>query len=257
MKKIALLLLFLVAFCVSKAPAQTPLTGRDVARLVDEVDTSRDSRKTMLMVIERGDQRLMRKMESFTKKFPPDERSLIRFEAPSDIRDTSYLTWSWDSPEREDDMWVFLPTANIVRRISGGGKKGSFMRSDLANEDIEKRAVADDTQTILRNEAVKDHDCWVVEYVPVDTSETGYSKRIAWIRKDINLPVRIDYYDKRGELCKTAHHGGFKQIEGIWTSTRALITSPHKHSRTMLQLKDIKYNTGLASTFFDQSNLIR
>lgn len=257
MKKLTLPLLFLIALCVTKAPAQTPLSGRDVARLVDGVDTSRDSHKTMLMVIERGGQKLTRKMETFTKKFPPDERSLIRFAAPSDIRDTSYLTWSWDSPALEDDMWVFLPTENIVRRISGGGKKGSFMRSDLANEDIEKRAVADDTQTILRNEIVDKNDCWVVEYRPVNLKETGYSKRIAWIRKDIKLPIHIDYYDKRGKLCKTSFFGGFKQIKGIWTSTRTLVTSPHKKSRTMMQLTNIQYNTGLPSTFFEQSNLTR
>lgn len=257
MKNIALLLSFLFIFSITEAPASTTLTGRDIARLVDEVDTSLDTRKTMLMVIERGGQRLMRKMESFTKKFPPDERSLIRFETPSDIRDTSYLTWSWESPERQDDMWVYLPTENLVRRISGGGKTGSFMRSDLANEDIEKRAVIDDKQKLLKEETIDGFDCWVVEYLPVDKGETGYSKRLAWIRKDIKLPIRIDYYDKREKLCKKTLYGGFKRIQGIWTSTRILVTTPRKKSRTLIQLTDIRYNTGLPSTFFEQSNLTR
>ena len=39
-------------------------------------------------------------------------------------------------------MWVYLPAESLVRRISGGGQKGAFMRSDMANEDIEDRAVA-------------------------------------------------------------------------------------------------------------------
>ncbi|HAL86858.1 MAG TPA: outer membrane lipoprotein-sorting protein, partial [Deferribacteraceae bacterium] len=42
---------------------------------------------------------------------------------------------------REDDMWLYLPAESLVRRISGGGKKGAFMRSDFANEDIQKREV--------------------------------------------------------------------------------------------------------------------
>ena len=36
-------------------------------------------------------------------------------------------------------MWVYMPAESLVRRISGGSKKGSFMRSDYANEDISRR----------------------------------------------------------------------------------------------------------------------
>lgn len=251
---------FFTALLLLAGPLVSPahaITGRDVARLADQADSSRDSQKTMLMVIERDGSRLSRKMLAFTKKFPPDERSLIRFESPPDIRDTSYLTWSWDSPEREDDMWVFLSSENLVRRISGGGKTGSFMRSDMANEDIEKRAVADDLQTILREEALDGKSCWVVRYDPVKKDDSGYSKRIAWIRQDIHLPARIDYYDKHGKQLKTALYGGFEKIEGIWTYTRMRIDTPRHNSTTMIQLTDIRYNTGLAESFFEQSNLKR
>lgn len=251
-----LLLAFILLACPAPGAAAT-LTGREVARLADQADSSRDARKTMLMVINRDGSQLTRKMEMFTKKFPPDERSLIRFEAPPDIRDTSYLTWSWDDPGREDDMWVFLSSENLVRRISGGGKTGSFMRSDLANEDIEKRAVADDAQTLLREETVENVPCWVVEYIPERAGDSGYAKRVAWIRQDIHLPVRIDYHDKRGELLKTALYGGFSQIDGIWTYTRMRIDTPRRGSQTLIQITDVTYNSGLPDSFFEQSNLTR
>ena len=56
-------------------------------------------------------------------------------------------------------MWVFLPAESLVRRISGGGRKGSFMRSDFANEDIEKREVDDDEHRLLRPEGFSSVDC--------------------------------------------------------------------------------------------------
>lgn len=255
MPRLLLLAFFLLACSVQSAAA--PLTGRDVARLADQADSSRDARKVMLMVINRDGSQLTRKMEMYTKKFPPDERSLIRFEAPPDIRDTSYLTWSWDDPGREDDMWVFLSSENLVRRISGGGKTGSFMRSDLANEDIEKRAVTDDAQALLREESVEGAPCWVVEYIPEKSGDSGYAKRVAWIRQDIRLPVRIDYHDKRGELLKTALYGGFSQIDDIWTYTRMRIDTPRRGSHTLIQITDVTYNTGLPDSFFEQSNLRR
>ena len=47
-------------------------------------------------------------------------------------------------------MRVFLPAESLVRRINGGGKKGSFMRSGFANEDIEKREVEGDKHRLLK-----------------------------------------------------------------------------------------------------------
>ena len=94
------------------------LTGRDIALKMDAVDTSCDSRRTSVMVIVRRGKKLVRKMESFNKKFGPDERGLIRFIEPPDVRGIMYLTWSYEDLERDDDMWIFLPAESLVRRIS-------------------------------------------------------------------------------------------------------------------------------------------
>jgi len=128
------------------------LTGRDIALKMDAVDTSKDYKRTAVMVINRKGQKLVRKMKSCNKKYGPDERGLIKFIEPPDVRGIMYLTWSYEDIERDDDMWVFLPAESLVRRINGGGKKGSFMRSDFANEDIEKREADDDEHRLLRSE---------------------------------------------------------------------------------------------------------
>ena len=47
-----------------------------------------------------------------------DERNLIKFIEPPDVRAIMYLTWSYEDIERGDDMWVFLPAESSVRRIS-------------------------------------------------------------------------------------------------------------------------------------------
>ena len=69
------------------------LTGRDIALKMDAVDTSEDLKKTAIMVINRKGQNLVRKMESCNKKYGPDERGLIKFIEPTDVRGIMYLTW--------------------------------------------------------------------------------------------------------------------------------------------------------------------
>ena len=116
-------------------------SGRDIALKVDSVDSSRTSIMSTAMIIKRGNQQFIRSMTITKKKYPDDEKQLIRFLEPGDIRNTAYLTWTYKDIRKDDDLWVYMPAEALVRRISGGGKKGTFMRSDYANEDISRREV--------------------------------------------------------------------------------------------------------------------
>ena len=233
------------------------LTGREIALKMDAVDTSMDGKRTSIMVINRKGQKLVRKMVSFSKKYGSDERRLIKFIEPPDVKGIMYLTWSYEDIDRDDDMWVFLPAESLVRRISGGGKKGSFMRSDFANEDIEIREVDDDEHNVLRSEEFSGVDCYVVERIAKKQKDTNYSKRIVWVRKDTWLPMKTEYYNKRNKHFKTAIYGGFKEIKGIWTFTKMMAETPGKKSKTMMQYDNVDYNIGLSDAIFEQSNLKR
>lgn len=252
-----LFLFFCMLFWTSNVFPDEVLSGREIAQRVNDADTSEDSIRQIIMVIERGDMRLVREMEMVIKKFKPDERNLIRFMEPPDVRNNRYLTWSWEDPDKRSDMWIYMPSENLVRRISDGGKKSAFMRSDLANEDMEKRSVRADEQKLLRQEEVDGQLCLVVEYLPLKNEDSNYSRRVAWIRQDIWNPVRIEYFDKRGELLKTAYYGGYELVDGIWAYKKMLIETPRKKSRTMLQVKSVRYNTGVPESDFEQASLKR
>ena len=259
MKKPWLVLFIVLLSQIPFAVKAAELRGRDIALKMDAVDTSMDSKRTAIMVINRKGQKLMRKMGSFNKKYGPDERGLIKFVDPPDARGIMYLTWSYEDIERDDDMWVFLPAESLVRRISGGDKKGSFMRSDFANEDIEKTEVDDDDDEhkLLGSEEFSGVDCFVVERIAKKQKNTNYSKRIVWVRKDTWLPMKVEYYNKRGKHFKTAIYGGFKEIKGIWTVTKIIAETPRKGSKTLMQYDNVDYNIRLSDSLFEQSNLKR
>jgi len=86
---------------------------------------------------------------------------------------------------------------------------------------------------------------------------TNYSKRIVWVRKDIWLPMKIEYYNKRGKHFKTSIYGGFKEIKGIWTITKIMVETPGKGSKTLMQYDNVDYDIGLSDSLFEQSNLKR
>lgn len=245
---------------LSMAQAQSqPLDGREIALRMHAADTSLDGRRAATMLIERGNQKLVRKLAMLNKKYGADEKTLTRFIEPADVRDTQYLSWSYDDTAKDDDMWVFFPSENLVRRISGGGKKGAFMRSDFANEDIEQRVVDDDSHTLLEETTLAGKAVYLIESTPIPAKarDTNYSKRHIWVDKDTWLAVQIEYFDRRGRLLKRLKQGGIQQIDNIWTATKLIMETPRKKSRTLMQYTDVEYNVDLADSVFQQSSLKR
>ncbi|WP_415717919.1 outer membrane lipoprotein-sorting protein [Maridesulfovibrio sp.] len=252
-KKMFMMIMMVLVFSSSAAA----ITGREVAERMDAVDVSKCGQMDVVMVIRRGEQKMARVMTVRKKKFGDSEKQVIHFAKPADVRGTSYLTWAYKDVGMEDDMWVYMPSESLVRRISGGGKKGPFMRSDYANEDISRREVADDKHTLVGEENLFGVDCYVVEMVPVLPAKTNYTKRLVWIRKDIWLPAKIEYYNKKNTMFKELLYGGYQKIQGIWTTTRQKMTTPARGTETIMEYRNVEYNTGLDDAIFQQTDLKR
>ncbi|MEM8767205.1 MAG: outer membrane lipoprotein-sorting protein [Pseudomonadota bacterium] len=252
------LTLSILASLAASANAESP-TGREIAVKMDAVDTSLDSERTATMVIERGSQRLIRELSMKAKKYGVDERSLIRFVEPADVRDTQYLSWTYDAVNQEDDLWVFFPSENLIRRISGGGKKGSFMRSDFANEDIESRAVDDDVHTFIETTTFGERDVHVIESrpIPAKAKDSNYALRRTWVDAERWLALKVEYFDKRDRMIKRLSQGGVEEIDGIWTATKLIMETPRKNSRTLMQYSGVRYNMDLTDSVFEQTALER
>ena len=231
--------------------------GRDIMQRLDDADTSRDSSRITTMVIQRSGGERVRRMVNWRRNLDGWSQNLSWFEKPDDVRNTAFLSWSYDDPDREDDMWMYLPASALLRRISGSGKKGSFMGSDLANEDIEDRAVDDDIHTFKGWVTCGEFQCASVESVPRNRRDSNYSRRLSHIRTDIWQLVTVEYYDYSSHLLKTASFSDFIQNSGLWSAGRMVVETPREKSRTVITYSDIKYNIGLAEDKFTPQSIKR
>jgi len=237
--------------------AAEELTGRQIMENVDKATKANDTSQIISIVVERGEQKLSRRVRGLNKKTPWGEKDLMTFELPEDVKNIKYLTWNYTDPAQRDDMWVYMPSEKLVRRISGGGMKAVFMRSDLYNEDMKTVNLDDDDYELLRGEKCGETTCHVVQRVKKDQSDTNYARRVVWVRGDIWQPVKVEYFDKKNRLVKTAHMGGFQQIQGYWTRTKMLVTPTHGQSRTILLFSEIQYDLGLADELFEHAELTK
>jgi hypothetical protein len=143
-----------------------------------------------------------------------DSKLLVRFSSPADIRGTAFL--QIEHIDGEDDQWIYLPALKKSRRLVANNKKDSFVGSDFSYGDISLPKVDLYRHTLLRSESWDQQDCYVVESVPIDDtvkSNSGYSKKLSWIRKDTFIEARVEYHDLSGRHLKTQVTSNHKQVQ--------------------------------------------
>ncbi len=257
MLRTALHLLLTILLVAAAAPrAAASLTATEIlqrARKNAQVEQA-DLTLRMLLVNKRGEKR-QRSVEALKKTIDGRIHYIIRFLFPNDIKGTSLLTVQ--NPKGEDDQFIYLPALHRTRRISSSEKSKSFLGTDFSYDDFQSRAVSAGIHTVLGEERVGKSLCYKVESRPKDPSKAAYSRVVTWIRKDIFVPVRGEYYDRHGKLLKELKVVRLEKIDGHWTATRAVMTNVQKHHKTLLEVTRAEYNKPLSDDLFTRAALER
>jgi outer membrane lipoprotein-sorting protein len=234
--------------------AVAEMTGRQVMEAVDDRDTGNDqtAEMTMTLVKSTGRKRV-RKVKVWQKVFNDGDRSLMRFLEPGDVAGTGFLVWEHEGDG--DDQWLYLPAQKKVRRISSDEKEDSFMGTDFSYEDLGSHDLDDYSYVLMPDEQLDGFDCYVVKGVPKPGVKKSYSRTISWVRKDILVTVRIDFFDTGGQLLKRMRVRDLEEIDGIWTETVMEMENIQKKHKTILTFEQVQYNSGLRSDIFTERNL--
>ena len=241
------------------------MTATEIMQKVDDRDTGKTQISTATMtLIDKKDRKRIRKLKLFSKEFSDVDKSISFFVSPTDVKDTSFLSYDWNDESKEDDSWLYLPAMQRVNRTAAGDKSNSWMGSDFTFSDVEGAEVNEYTYKILsENDPVDGYDCWKIEAVPKSKEvikKTGYLKTVNWIRKDSFLVVRGINYVKKGKKVKYYSTKDIKKIDGIWTiGTIQMVTTKNKkvqHS-SIFSLENVSYNTEVSDTMFEVEKMQR
>ena len=137
----------------------------------DIIDRARDAQRVnngiqqiqMVLVSKNGNTR-ERTFEMRVRKDGDVVRTYVRFSEPSDVAGTQLIMV--DNPDTIDEQVLYLPALKRTNRIAGRARKGSFMGSDFAYEDLEISDAASATHALVsETDAV-----WVIDSTPGEDS---------------------------------------------------------------------------------------
>ena len=257
MKNLKILVsIIVIIISISYQTVAQEMTAREIIEKVynrPEGD-DRTSNLTMTLINKSGKERV-RKIKQFTKDMGKVEKSIMFFLSPADVKNTSFMSWLYDS-DQNDDQWIYLPALKKTKRISSDSKSDYFMGSDFTYDDLGDRKLDADTHKLLREETIDSKVCYVVESVSKN-KDYMYSKTIAWINKANFIGVQKEFYDEDEELLKKLTIKEYKEIAGFWIVTNSEMKNVQKNHKTSMILSDVKINIGIPASKFTERMMMR
>ncbi len=182
-----------------------------------------------------------------------DQKYFVYFQKPADVRKMVYLVDKHTAKNRDDDRWLYLPALDLVKRIAASDKRTSFVGSDFLYEDISGRNLDNDTHELIQTT----DKLFVVKNVPKqpDSVEFGYYN--VSIDRKTYVPVKMEFYDKKGKLYRTIESTKVEEIQGFPTVVKSVVSNLKTGSRTEMEFSKVKYNINLKDNIFTERYLRR
>ncbi len=253
----SLLVILLLLLISSPAPALEKTTAEQLAQQVYDRYIGNDMKLqgVMQLISKKGHVRT-REFISMRKESDGQRKLLIRFTSPADIDGTGFLTLEKNNSSKTEQH-LYLPALKRTRRIVASQKGRSFVNSDFTYEDMQRHPVAEWNYQLKGEEKIAGSDCYILISTPQSDTKTQYSKLISWIEKKHLIPVKTDFWNKKGKQTKSYMVNKFVIIDTIATEVDVVmddLTSGHK---TRLVSKNIVYNSGLKNALFTTRALER
>jgi outer membrane lipoprotein-sorting protein len=231
-------------------------SGREVMENVYYRPTGDEMTADLKMVLtnSRGATR-ERSIKQFSKSTDDVDKKMMFFLDPADVRDSSFMNWSYHDG-RSDDQWIYLPAIRKIRRISADSKNDSFMGSDFTYDDLGERHPDEDKHKIIGEEEYNGEPCYIVESVPVGSGDT-FSKTVSWIIKDKWIGLKREYYDENGQVYKILQIDDYEKIDNYWVITDMIIRDLGRNHSTRIRMENVRFNIGLRDNQFSERQMMQ
>ena len=234
-------------------------TGFEVAARADRTDRGfEDSEVELEMVLRNAAGRESRRTLKIVTLEIVDEtvgdKSIVIFDNPNDIKGTALLSHA--KILDPDDQWLFLPALKRVKRISSANKSGPFVGSEFAFEDFTALELNKYDYIWLREE---EHDGLVTDVIERSPryENSGYTRQVSWVDRDIFQVRKVEFYDRRGDLLKTLTLAEYRNYNGVWRSQRMEMVNHQTGKSTDLIYGEYRFGIGLEDDDFVKGRLAR
>lgn len=245
----------LLTLLLLSATALFSLTNHEAALKSEAIMSGFEdsSSKMQMTLINASGQKKVRTMKTQVLEGKDEDKSLMEFLTPADVKGTKFL--SYEHIDKDDDQWMYLPALKRVKRINSKNKSGAFMGSEFSYEDLSPMNVKKYTYADkLEEKKVNGVDMYIGESKPI-SKDSGYTKLITWMDKKTFLIQKVEYYDRKKKLLKTAVFEDYKNFGDVYRIGKITMKNIQNDKTTILVWSDEKIRIGLKAKDFHKRYL--
>lgn len=243
-------LILLLAGAAFRLTAQD-LTATEIIRRADErFNGEKTSISMMSMTIVRPTWERTFEFKNWTSG---RDYSLTLITAPARDKGQSFL-------KRKNEMWSWNPTISRLIKLPPSMMSQGWMGSDYTNDDIlrESSVVNDYLHEVSGEEEIEGRTCYRIRMVAKEEAAVIWGHQIRWIDKADFLFMKSELYDEDGYLVRTELGKDIREMDGRLIPTRIeLIPAEEEGYLTILNIREIEFNTPINEDFFSQQNMKR
>ena len=180
-----------------------------------------DGRSEVRMIIQDAQGREQRRQFTVLRRDVADgddQDFLVVFSQPSDVRGTVFLVKKHVGAD--DDRRLYLPGLDLVKRISAGDKRTSFVGAHYFYEDVSGRGPDEDGHVLLETTDT----AYVLEHTPKDPSSVEFTSYTTWIDRETYLPTKIEYTNTAGRVYRRVEVIETQEVDGYPTVTKSRVS---------------------------------
>jgi len=245
----SVLLLITIQILLIPDSAAQSLTATDIVRKADEkFNGEKSSHMLMSMTIVRPS---WQRTVEFKNWSLGRDYALTLITAPARDAGQTFL-------KRATEMWNWNPSISRLIKLPPSMMSQGWMGSDYTNDDLlkESSVVNDYAHELAGEDVIAGRDCYRIKMLAREEAAVIWGHQVRWIDKTDFLVLRAELFDEDGFLVRTEMGSEIKTMDGRTIQTRIeLLPADEPGNKTIITIKDIKFNIPLQESFFSQQNM--
>jgi hypothetical protein len=177
---------------------------------------------------------------------------MLRIGAPPELAGASYLVRETEG-DRGDEMYMYLPAVNRVRRIAGASADSALLGTDFSYSEVKQieNAFSGGEGRLEKPAEVEHHAVHVLNFRPAAGQTTQYTRLRVYVDQKTCVALRVEFYE--GETLRkllSAPAASLQQSNSYWYFSQAQMKDLKQGTSTQLQVVGVTSGSELPNRYF-------
>lgn len=177
-------------------------------------------------------------------------RATLKISAPPDLAGAAYLV---REGETSDDIYVYVPALNKVRRVTGGNMDGPLWGTDLSYSDLKQvhNAFSESTAKLEGQGDFDQRRVQILSFTPRAGETSRYSLVRTWIDSKSCIALKTEFFE--GSTVRKRVTGAAKDLAQSgphWYLNELLVVDLKEGTQTRLRVNGVNVVKDLANRHF-------